>query len=90
MSLALYSDESRIAEQLKRGRFRIYFDKQDNLIHIESENENEEGQPYFKEVYNKQEVDDIIGTGGDFNPTLFKKVILMQGLKTLDVNNPPE
>ena len=89
MTLSLYSDESRMAEQLRRGRFRIYYDREDKLIHIESENETEKGYPLFNSVYNKKEVDDIIATGGSFNPTSFKRIILMQGLKMIDVQNSP-
>ena len=89
MTLSLYSDESRMAEQLRRGRFRIYYDREDKLIHIESENETEKGYPLFNSVYNKKEVDDIIATGGHFDPTSFKRVILMQGLKMIDVQNSP-
>ena len=72
MTLALYADTSRISQELKRGKFRIYYNAQDKLIHIESEN-TYEGEPRFDSIYNKKEVDDIITTGGSFSPTTFSE-----------------
>ncbi|OHS98078.1 hypothetical protein TRFO_35578 [Tritrichomonas foetus] len=75
MSIAPYSAESAQAIQLVDGKFKLYYDKQKKQVIFDTGDE----KISFNAVYTKEEVDNIISTGGDFNPTAFLKAILVPG-----------
>ena len=75
MSLSIYSAQSTEANKLRFGGFEIYYDQEQDIVIIKTGNE----KVYFKTLYSKEEVDQLIAQGVDptsFENWIFNRVML--------------